>query len=52
MTTVLFIKSGGNILYALSTYVNLSLPVKQTQGFKTNLNKKNLVLSQRIQNRP
>ena len=45
MTTVLYVKSGGNILYALSTkfvstYVNLSLLAKQTQWVKANLNEK------------
>ena len=37
VTTVLYIKSGGNILYALSTYVNVSLLIKHTQRVKTNL---------------
>ena len=45
VTTVLYVKSDGNILYALSTkfvstYVNLSLLAKQTQWVKTNLNEK------------
>ena len=45
MTIVLYIKSGGNILYALSTYV------KKTQRVKNNLNK-NSGSKQKVQNWP